>query len=237
MSQYIFDTSEFPALVKFSSYWKIIRDEAVQLDKFVFPFDRTNEPYEETLKKIIATNRNGWMMSWGPAKDKWINYGLRYKDQLITDFVPDDSCPKIMCIVRRLRGIKIVGLSLLKPGAYMLPHIHPELEEEGVLIYHLGLSVPNSWHWLNVEGTFIKHGNGESFVFDGSKPHFALNFSEVNRLILYLEFNPDFIEFDESGLSSELELVNQLYMKRKWKKEWARMLNKSQLEKTTKVYP
>lgn len=197
MSQYIFDTSEYPALVSFSNHWKTIRDEALQLDRYIYPFDRSDLSYEEAIDKIAATGRNGWLMAWGPTKEKWINYLFRYRDHLITDFVPDNSCQQIMSLVKRLHGVKAVVLNILKPGGHILPHTHPELVEEDLLIYHLGLSVPDNWHWLNVEGTFIQHRNGESFVFDGSKNHFALNFSDQERLILYMEFYKNQIGFNE----------------------------------------
>ena len=226
MSQNIFDSSEFPPLTRFSTYWEVLLEEAMHLDNFVFPFDRTDALYEETLTRIIATNRNGWMRGWGEAKDKWINYGLRYKDKLITDFVEDNSCPSIMALVKRLKGVNMVGLSLLKPGGYILPHLHGDLIGTGLLSYHLGLSVPEDWHWLNVEGTFIQHRPGESFVFDASKTHFAINFSGKNRLILYLEFDRNILEFDESEIALELEKTKELYVQNKWQRNWKGFLNR-----------
>ncbi|MGF1539568.1 MAG: aspartyl/asparaginyl beta-hydroxylase domain-containing protein [Pleurocapsa sp.] len=196
----IFKTSEFPALANFSGYWGTIREEALKLDDFAFPFERLNLDHHEALQKIAATGRNGWIKAWGQTKDKWLHYGFRYENYLITQIVEDYSCPKIMSLVKQLKGVRIVALSLLKPGAYILPHTHPELKEDGLLTYHLGLSVPDNWHWLNIDGTFVQHQEGQSFVFDGSQPHFAFNFSPTNRLILYIEFYKNHIGFNEDFL-------------------------------------
>lgn len=204
MSQHIFNTAEFPALVSFSDHWKTIRDEALALERYIYPFDGTSLSYKDAAEKIAATGRAGWMKAWGPEKEKWLTFPLRYEEKTITDFLPNDnSCQQITSLIKRLHGVKVAVLNILKPGGYTLIHTHPHLAEQDALIFHIGLSAPDNWHWLNVEGTFIQHRNGESFVFDGSKNHFALNFSDQERLILYMEFYKNKISFDESEQTLE----------------------------------
>ncbi len=205
MSQQIIDTSEFPALVSFSKHWETIRDEALQLDRYIHTFDGTNPSdgsrlsYNEGFENLVASGSNGWVRLWGPAKEEWLAYSLCREDRLITELIPesDNPCPKTMALFKRLHGVKIATLNIQKPGGFTLVHTHSNLPEQKALIYHLPLSVPDNWHWLNIEGTFIQHRNGESFIFDGSKDHFALNFSQQERLILYMEFYTDRISFDE----------------------------------------
>jgi beta-hydroxylase len=82
---------------------------------------------------------------------------------------------------------------MLKPKTILHCHTHDEIGEENLLQFHLTLTsaVKNNFSYLNVNGEFRQHNVGEAIIFDGSLPHFALNESEHNRVILYLEFTKD----------------------------------------------
>ena len=98
-----------------------------------------------------------------------------------------------MRLLQQLVGLKVAALSLFRPHVVLPVHSHPELAEEGLLTFHLGLSCPPNC-WLGTDGRLIREIDGEAIVFNGARPHFSFNFSPQDRLILYLEFDPQRVE-------------------------------------------
>jgi aspartyl/asparaginyl beta-hydroxylase (cupin superfamily) len=184
-----FALSRFPALERLSSAWTIIRDESVTLDRDnVLPISRAGRTHAEMLDELKAFGTPGWVQAWGPLKHLWLNYGLLFEDRFP---LGDVGVPQTIGLLGHLRGVHVAAFSLFRPGAYLPVHVHPELEEAGLYTYHLGLEAPPDYAYLFTQGTFVREETGRGFVFDGSKPHFAFNFSDRDRLILYLEFYKD----------------------------------------------
>lgn len=187
----VYSVNDFPPLRRLGEAWEVLRAEALQLDPGVLQMDREGMQHEEVLELLLQRRRNGWMQSWGANRARWLNYAYTFSDRLCADLLSDHSHPRTAAILRQLCGIKICGISRFLPQTYLRPHTHPELAEERCLTYHLGLSVPEKWCYLHVDGAFLKHHDGEAIVFDASKEHFAFNFSNHERWVLYMEFFQD----------------------------------------------
>jgi len=133
--------------------------------------------------------QNGWTPSWQVAKDEpnpsWLTYALK-----IGDWFPPEATTKFPRTMELLRhpACYVAGFSLFRPLSVIGPHAHGELDSEH-LILHLGLDVEPGKSFLMVDGTFLEERNGETFIFDGSHEHFAVNASTRDRAILYLEFD------------------------------------------------
>ena len=57
-----------------------------------------------------------------------------------------------------------------------------------VLRCHIALDIPTTGDCgLNVEGEIKLHKTGEVIVFDDSKPHFAFNHSDRDRIVLIVD--------------------------------------------------
>ena len=78
----------------------------------------------------------------------------------------------------------------MKSLSYIAPHSHPEMENN-LLIYHLGIDVTPGKSHLWVNNQFEEQSNGKSIIFSGLDEHFAINMSDRDRVILYLEFDRD----------------------------------------------
>lgn len=184
-----FALARFPALERLSSAWTIMRDECVVLDRAnVLPISRVGKTHAEMLDELVALATPGWVEAWGPLKHLWLNYGLMFEDRFP---MGDMRVPETVGLLRHLRGVHVAALSLFRPGAYLPVHVHPELGQAGLYTYHLGLDAPADYAYLFSQGVFVREQAGQGFVFDGSKPHFAFNFSDRDRLILYIEFYKD----------------------------------------------
>ena len=184
----IFNAQDFPFFRQFEAQWEDLRQELNGLGKNVLNVHRTlpHAAYATVLKST-----NGWMPSWQvgstqPNRD-WLTYGLTYRGAF-----PDEASSKFpvtAAIFRRMESSVIVGaFSLIRGPSYILPHRHPELGGD-LLTYHLGIQVEQKRNYLNVSGQFVEERERKSIIFDGSCEHFAINMSQSDRIVLYIEFD------------------------------------------------
>jgi beta-hydroxylase len=183
-----FALERFPALQRLSAEWTVIRDECAALDRNVLPVSRDGKTHAEMLEELAAFDSPGWVQAWGQLKHLWLNYGVMFEDRFP---LGDVRVPRTVGLLGHLRGVHVAAFSLFRPGAHLPVHVHPELAQAGLYTYHLGLEGPDDYAYLFTQGTFIREEAGRAFVFDGSKPHFAFNFSTSDRVILYIEFYKD----------------------------------------------
>lgn len=183
----------FPKLAALREHWQTIRDELLALDAPVLDIDRVDKTHEQLFAQIERHVGDGgdfgWLHGWrdNPA---WLQYALVLHDAPLP-FVMQ-RFPRTLELIGRLSGIKVCGFSRLAPHGFLSTHRHPELAAENLLQCHVTLDAPleGNYCYLNVNGEFRQHRNGEALVFDGSLDHFAVNASREMRTILYLEFDP-----------------------------------------------
>lgn len=167
----------------------MLRDECAALDRTnIAKFDRAGKTHEDVARALVTEGKPSWIKGWGEADEKWLSWGL-----IMHDSCPlgEAGVPKTTALLQHIRGLKVAALSLFRPGLLLPVHSHPELADEGLLTFHLGLEVAPDHCWLYADETFIREEAGKAIVFDGSKPHYAFNASDADRLILYCEFYPN----------------------------------------------
>ena len=188
-----FDLEEFPDLVGLARAWPEMCQDIDALHAPVMTVDRINKPHAavvaEVGQRVAAGETFGWVKGWGKAggDPDWTQYGLVLGDQPI----PYAVAPRTLALLAGLRGIKVAAFVRLAPGTLLPVHTHPEVASEGLLQAHVTLKAPapTASCLLNVAGDIRQHATGCTLVFDGSLPHWALNASDEERVILYLEFN------------------------------------------------
>jgi aspartyl/asparaginyl beta-hydroxylase (cupin superfamily) len=184
----LIDATQFEPLMVLRENWRVIRDECAIIDRNnVHETDRVGKTHEMVARELVESGRPQWIRSWGEQMDKWLNWGFTIHDQFP---LGDAGAPKTTGLLRHIRGLKVAALSLLKPGVVLPVHTHPELGQEGLLTFHLGLEVPLDLCYLSADGEFAREEDGKAVTFDGSRPHYAFNASHADRLILYCEFSP-----------------------------------------------
>ena len=188
-----FDLEEFPDLVSLARAWPEMRQDLDALHAPLMDVDRVNKPHaavvDEVARRVAAGEAFGWVKGWGKAggDPDWTQYGLVLSDQPI----PFAKAPRTLALLAGLRGIKVAAFVRLAPGTLLPVHTHPEVASEGLLQAHVTLKAPSPTAscLLNVAGNVRQHATGCTLVFDGSLPHWALNASDDERVILYLEFH------------------------------------------------
>lgn len=187
--------AEFPALLELSRHWEVIRAEYAALDAPEHEIARVGVSREEIYAEFVERGlESGWLQGWTHDREpnpRWLSYAL-----IVSDTPPLDvreKMPRTIALLEQIGGIKLAALNRLLPHTMLSAHRHPELRAEGLLQYHLCLttSVPPCFTYLNVNGKFMQHLLGQACVFDGSLPHFALNATREERVILYIEFHAD----------------------------------------------
>jgi len=150
-------------------------------------------PHLQVYAEIVRLGQgSGWLKGWSGQSQpnpRWLSYGLVIFDR--TDFDIPQRMPRTIELLRELRGIKVCALNKLHGNTLLSTHVHPELPAEGLLQYHLCLEGPEryNFNYLNVAGEFVQQAPGAAYVFDGSLPHFAVNATDHERVILYMEFH------------------------------------------------
>lgn len=189
--------SAFPKIAILAKEWQIIRSELLNLNAPIMNINRDNKSHLQVLAEVEAefarTGIYGWLEGWsidGIGNSHWLQYGLVAFGQNIPP--AEKYMPKTIKLLAPIKdAIKVCALCNLKAGTLLGLHKHPEIREEGLLQAHITIDTPDqqNFSYLNVNGEFFQHLKGQSAVFDGSLPHFAVNASKNDRIILYLEFS------------------------------------------------
>jgi beta-hydroxylase len=188
-----YDLKEFPVLLELAQAWATMRQDLDVLAAPLMDVDRVGKSHErvgaEIAQRVEAGEPFGWVRGWGKAggNPAWTQYGLILGDRVIRYA----SAPRTLALLAPLRGIKVAAFVRLAPGTLLPVHTHPEVAPEGLLQMHVTLKAPkpSASCLLNVAGEIRQHVIGGTLVFDGSLPHWAVNASAEDRVILYLEFH------------------------------------------------
>ncbi len=197
MRQSFFSIKEFPKLEFLARNWETIRHEFLELQAPTLEIVRNgthDEVVLEYTQHLESGKEPGWVLGWskeGLPNKNWIQYGLIVNDKTLP--FTKEKFPKTIELLSSIKGIRVCGLAKMKAHTFLSTHRHPELLKENLLQLHITLDAPlnRNYCYLNVKGKFFQHKNGLAIVFDGSFDHFAINASNHDRTILYMEFHKD----------------------------------------------
>ena len=150
-------------LEELQKYWKIIRQE---------------------VRALPAHTHDLWVDSDDPGFFKW---PLLYEGSVIQERAV--WCPKTTELIRRVdEDIHIAGFSLFTAGHGLPPHTDTDENcENYAFTYHLGIDCPRDCYLNHSKDGIIYECNGKEIRMDNTYPHFAVNESDKDRIILYME--------------------------------------------------
>jgi beta-hydroxylase len=162
------DPRSFPELQALKDNWHILRDEALRLQE------------EGDIKGSDKLDDVGFNSFF---RRGWKRYYLKwYGDPLPSAAA---QCPKSVALVQTIPTLKAAMFTSLPPGGKLVAHRDPYA---GSLRYHLGLITPNDDRCrIIVDGKSYSWRDGEDVVFDETFIHYAENFSDENRVILFCD--------------------------------------------------
>ena len=193
---------EVPRLQEICQNWEVVRDEYLNLNAPVMDINRIDKAHGdvvmEVFKHVAGGGEYGWVQGWGQdgGNPDWLQFGLMSNNPQANAFLGphvSTKVPKTFDMLQKIGGIKIAAFVTLKPMTILHCHTHPEIHDEKLLQLHVALQTAETrnYAYLNVAGEFRQHVPGEPIIFDGSLDHFALNESDHDRTILYMEFARD----------------------------------------------
>ena len=102
----------------------------------------------------------------------------------------EKSCslfPKTMSIIDSEKNLVSAYFSVIGPKKMLMPHEGPWC---GVLRIHMGIDIPTEGHGcaLVVNQKEYKWKEGECVVFDDTYEHFAINTTDRDRVVLFLDY-------------------------------------------------
>jgi len=168
-----------------------IRNEFRSYGLNLFYYDKHNwggTDYSMPNKEYMTHWVKGWNNSPG-----WLSHAL-----VLGNAKNDDlKTTKIFQRIVEETGWKIVlvGYAVLMAGEHLPPHTDEDWSEGWDNVWHLGLECPREGSYLVVDGEAHKEETGKLIKFDDSKEHFAVNLSSKDRVILYIKFSSDDIDF------------------------------------------
>lgn len=195
-----YDNLQFPQLQEIILNYNIIKEEFVNLNIPIMNIDRENKHYQEVIIEIIHQVNNGsdygWIKGWGNegGNDNWLQLGLYSFDTEVNNIILKPFLkkfmPKTFEMIKKVDDLFMCAVVNLKKRTILNRHSHPYIKELNLLQLHLPLitAKTENYNYINCNGEFKQHIEGVPIIFDGSLEHFALNESDQDRIILYIEF-------------------------------------------------
>lgn len=179
---HILDINNFPDLLDIKKYYKIFLKE-----------------YEDFVDNISGTSLHENSVI-NHAKN--IDVNKKWNSVILKLFGKDTMhyryFPKTKKILEKNNKIISVIISIMKPGAKILPHTGVY---RGILRYHLGLKVPKERKkcYIIINEEKYSWNSGEDIIFDDMYQHEVTNDSREDRIVLFLDIMKD---FKDPGLNS-----------------------------------
>jgi len=164
-----FNKKDFPIAKLLEDNYETIKKEFDELDKRTKEFAVFHEISDDQL--FISDD------------EKWRLFFLK---AVTVRF--DKNCeqmPKTMKLLDSDNSVVSVYLSVLGPRKMLMPHRGPW---SGIFRVHLGLKIPEDGCTLVVNGKEYKWREGEAVVFDDTYEHIAVNMTEQERTVLFIDF-------------------------------------------------
>ncbi|MES2072575.1 MAG: lipid A hydroxylase LpxO [Pseudomonadota bacterium] len=167
-SQPYLDLQDFKELAPLQQNWEVIRGEAQNL---------------LAQQKIKAAEKNNDAGFNSFFKYGWKRFYLKWYDASHPS--AERLCPQTFALLRDIPSVKAAMFAELPPGGKLNPHRDPFA---GSLRYHLGLVTPNDDScFIMVDGQRYSWRDGQGVIFDETYIHWAMNNSEVDRIILFCD--------------------------------------------------
>ena len=115
----------------------------------------------------------------------WTKLYLRWYNDI--DPIGEKLCPRSASIIKSMPHVRIAMLSVLRPGAKILPHAGPY---RGCLRLHMGLITPNSDEcFISVNGQTYSWRDGRVVLIDDTYTHYVQNNTDEYRVILFCDID------------------------------------------------
>lgn len=189
---YFYTTKEFPKMKILEDNYENIKKE---IPNFVFENVKIKRKREEWGKEgenlfTALQNNKEWILSW-QAEDSWFSFPLMYNNRVFG--LAEEMCPNTIKILKSLGNIKTSGFSLLYPKSSLDIHTDDVGPSFNSMALNMSLTGTNSNLSIYEDNKkyIYYHENGKAVIFNSEYYHNASNNGDINRVILYIDFEID----------------------------------------------
>lgn len=186
---FFFTTEKYSKMKILEDKYELIKKE---IPNFIFEkitVKRKRDDWGEKAKNLfenLQTNKE-WVFSW-QAEDKWFSFPLMYNNFHIGS--AEEMCPNTIKILKSLGNIKTCGFALLYPKSSLDIHtddVGPTFNSMALNMLLTGTNSNLNIYYNNIKYTY-NHEDGKAVIFNSELFHNASNNSDINRVILYVDF-------------------------------------------------
>jgi len=200
-----FTTETYPYLKILEENTNIIEKEIPYFNKNKVKITRKQTDWNnEGMDKLFEElkNNDSWIKSWDG--NSWYNFPLIYDNRVVG--LAEKICPNTIKLLKKI-PIKVCGYSLLLPNSKISIHNDGTGPSYKSMAFNLHLKGNNSSLFVNPEfvpennvnvknlelNKFIekKHEKHKAIIFNSEQYHYATNDGNVNRIILFIDFDTD----------------------------------------------
>ena len=170
--------------------WTVFREELDELPRTLITKKHSAPGSVHADMLELHLTSTGWMHAWdirGASHSMWLNFALVFNGHPVGR--NSEACPQTMALLSRIPGLTIAGFSWIKPHGVIEEHTDDNLGPMN-RTWHVGLRVPPKCY-LAVRTpsrvNTLPHSDGGVLMFDARNPHWAINFSDEDRFVLYLD--------------------------------------------------
>ena len=157
-----------------------ILNEAILIKMY---FETIRNEVKNIYRDFKTINNDLFFMGLGKSKTDWTRLYLKWFKKI--DPIGAKLCPQTTNIIRSMPNIQTAMISVLKPGAKIVPHMGPY---SGCIRLHMGLITPNSDDcFINLDGKSYSWRDGEVILLDDSYLHYVENNTNKYRVILFCD--------------------------------------------------
>jgi beta-hydroxylase len=146
-------------------------------------FETIRNEVESIYRDFKTINNDLFFTGLGKSKTDWTRLYLKWFKKI--DPIGAKLCPQTTDIVQSMPNIQTAMISVLKPGAKIVPHKGPY---SGCIRLHMGLITPNNDDcFINLDGKSYSWRDGEVILLDDSYLHYVENNTKQYRVILFCD--------------------------------------------------
>ena len=190
--QLFLSSDDYTQFKNIENNWKIIYNEIPKFNINNIKIKRNKDVWDNKKMKEFAdilANNPQWFKSWDTTS-VWYSFPLMYHGKIVGKV--KDICPKTCKMLEKLGNVRIAGFSLLTPNGILEKHQDDTGPNFKSMAFNMNLTGDKCSLLIKPTNSFNFyehfHKKGKAVIFNAEQWHYAKNYDNQNRIILYIDF-------------------------------------------------
>lgn len=187
-----YSSNDYPQAKLLEENWQLIKNEIppFQIEKIKIKRNKDVWDNQKMLEftKILEKDPQ-WFKSWDNT-NVWYSYPLMYHNKVVGKVA--EICPETIKLLNSFQNVRIAGFSLLTPLGELEKHKDDTGPNFRSMALNMNLTGDNCALLIkpNNSNKFLKHlhKKGKAVIFNAEQLHYAVNYDDKIRIILYVDF-------------------------------------------------